>query len=263
MPACDASRMPRPGTRIVTVDEPQERGRHRGLAYTLFLPAEPRVPAGAVLVLHGAGSTKESHQDFARACREVGVAALCVDLRGHGESDGPMDGRAVEDVVALAQHLRARVAERCPAAPAPLPLALRGSSMGGWFALTAAAGARADAVVAICPASSDGLRRGLQEGRFAFAADEEPLLQLLAEHDPYVAAGDLGERLLLLHAEGDETVPVEHSRELHARAPGSRLIAVPGGHHRSIQHDAELQGVALRFVARRFRAVADGAQGSR
>ena len=43
-----------------------------------------------------------------------------------------------------------------------------------------------------------------------------------------------------MHAEGDEQVPVELSRALHAAAPGSRLIAVPGGHHRSIQHDAEL-----------------------
>ena len=50
--------------------------------------------------------------------------------------------------------------------------------------------------------------------------------------------------LLLLHAEGDEVVPVELSRALHAAAPASKLVVVPGGHHRSIQHDAELQGVA-------------------
>jgi hypothetical protein len=50
-------------------------------------------------------------------------------------------------------------------------------------------------------------------------------------------------------------VPIAHSREL-AQAlaadgpPGSRLIAVPGGHHRSIQHDEELQAVSLRFIER-------------
>jgi hypothetical protein len=33
-------------------------------------------------------------------------------------------------------------------------------------------------------------------------------------------------------------------------APGSRLIVVPGGHHRSIQHDQELQAVSLRFIER-------------
>ncbi len=58
--------------------------------------------------------------------------------------------------------------------------------------------------------------------------------------------------LLLLHADGDEQVPVEHSREL---AEGlavaeSRLITVPGGHHRSVQHDPELRAVTLRWLSR-------------
>jgi uncharacterized protein len=56
--------------------------------------------------------------------------------------------------------------------------------------------------------------------------------------------------MLLLHAEGDEQVPVDHSVAVH-RAGGmerKRLIAMPGGHHRSIQHDAELQAVSLRFI---------------
>ena len=46
--------------------------------------------------------------------------------------------------------------------------------------------------------------------------------------------------------------PIEHSRELAALmvAPGSRLVAVPGGHHRSIQHDQEMQAVSLRFITR-------------
>jgi len=39
-----------------------------------------------------------------------------------------------------------------------------------------------------------------------------------------------------------------------AAAPLKRLILVPGGHHRSIQHDAELQAESLRFVRRAFAA---------
>ena len=45
-------------------------------------------------------------------------------------------------------------------------------------------------------------------------------------------------------------MPVAHSRALHARAAGSRLVTVPGGHHRSVQHDGELQALALRFIER-------------
>ena len=65
---------------------------------------------------------------------------------------------------------------------------------------------------------------------------------------------DLRTPMLLLHAEGDEQVPVDHSVALH-RAAGmerKRLLVLPGGHHRSIQHDAELQGESLRFVDRAF-----------
>jgi len=254
--------MPRPGTRIVTVDEPEELGRHAGLAYSLFLPPVTRPPSGAVLVLHGADSTKESHQDFARGCRTVGIAALCFDQRGHGESDGPMDGRAVGDVAVMADLLRARVAALRPAAPSPLPLALRGSSMGGYFALVAAQEAAADAVVAICPASADLLRRGLQAGRFGFAVDREAVLEALDRHDAAAGATACGPRLFLLHAEGDESVPVQLSRELHAAAPGSRLVVTPGGHHRSIQHDAELQGVVLRHLQKTFRAAQPGSRSS-
>jgi pimeloyl-ACP methyl ester carboxylesterase len=130
---------------------------------------------------------------------------------------------------------------------------LRGSSMGGYLAIAAAAAARAGAVVAICPASAEGLLRGLRAGRFGFPVDAPALTALLEQADELAAAAALTVPLLLLHAEGDEVVPVEHSRALHAAAPGSKLVAVPGGHHRSVQHDPELQGVSLRFLSRALR----------
>ena len=49
------------------VPAPPELGELDGLAYALFLPdGEPRA---GVVILHGAGSAKESHFDFARGCR--------------------------------------------------------------------------------------------------------------------------------------------------------------------------------------------------
>ena len=44
------------------------------------------------------------------------------------------------------------------------------------------------------------------------------------------------------------------SRALHEAAQGSRLIEVPGGHHRSVQHDPELQAAAVRFLVRAAKA---------
>jgi len=233
---------------------PTEVGIHDGLSYSLWLP-RPRsrwAPPAGIVIVHGAGSCKENHHDYARAALAAGFAAIAFDQRGHGASVGPMDGRAIEDVAAIAARLRSAIGD--PAAP----IALRGSSMGGYLSLVAATAADASAVVAICPASAAGLQRGLRDGKYEFEADVARLDRLLAAHDEQAAVERLAIPLLLLHAEGDEQVPVAHSRELAARmkAPSSRLIAVPGGHHRSVQHDAELQAVSLRFIAR---AVLDGA----
>jgi alpha-beta hydrolase superfamily lysophospholipase len=231
--------------RTVTPVLPARIARHDGLAYALWIPEKRPVRAG-VVILHGAGSSKESHYDYARALLPAGFAAVAFDQRGHGESDDRLDGRALADVAGIARVLR----EACED-PA-LPLVLRGSSMGGFMALAAARAIGASAVVAICPAPAAGLRRGLRSPDRRFEADVEALDALLAEYDLYASVDELEIPVLLLHAEGDEIVPVEHSRELaaHLRNPASRLIAVPGGHHRSAQHDGELQAISIRFIER-------------
>jgi alpha-beta hydrolase superfamily lysophospholipase len=160
-----------------------------------------------------------------------------------------MDAHVLDDVVTIAGQLRSALDD--PTAP----LALRGSSMGGYLAILAAERVQARAVVAICPASAGGLRRGVGDGTLRFGVDADAFTAFLDSHELGAAVQSLTAPLLLLHAEGDEQVPVQHSRELAAMAhtPGSRLIAVPGGHHRSIQHDEELQAVSLRFIERALR----------
>jgi len=234
--------------RTVTPVLPSETGTVNGLAYTLWLPPATQPPArDGIVVLHGADSCKESHHDFARAAVALGLGTICFDQRGHGETGGELGADVLQDVAAVAAKLREALND------AEAPLAVRGSSMGGYLTILAAPVVGARAAVAICPASADGLRRGLdEEDRFSFAADRVALRAFLDEHDLTLAAGQLTIPLLLMHAEGDERVPIAHSRELAKvlTAPGSRLIAVPGGHHRSIQHDEELQAVSLRFIRR-------------
>src|ERR671930_788844 len=213
-----------------------ELGTTDGLADALFVPDGDA--SGGVVVIHGAGSCKENHFDFARVLQAAGIAAVVFDQRGHGESDGALGAGVLDDVASIARLLP------------PGPVALRGSSMGGFVALMAGARIDAAAVVAICPATGQMLARGLREREFEFRADEDGLEELLLDADERAAARALGERLLLLHAEGDDRVPIATSRELHAAAPGSRLVAVPGGDHRSVQHDPELQALAVRFIAR-------------
>ncbi len=226
--------------RVVHVDPP-ELGVHDGLAYAAFRPeSEPRA---RVVLLHGAGSQKENQWDFARSCRARGLAAMTFDMRGHGDSRGALDGRAVEDVAAMAALL----------GPPAVPLVLRGSSMGGFLALVAGVRLEARAVIAICPAPGAHLVRAMRAGSLPpFRVDVEAFARLAGSSSEERAAAALADRLLLMHAAGDETVPVEVSCELHALAPGSRFVEVPGGHHRSVQHDGELQAVALRWLDTRL-----------
>jgi len=216
-------------------------GEHDGLAYALFLPEQPADTG--VLILHGAGSAKESHFDFGRLAVANGLAALAYDARGHGRSDGEFGPRAIEDVVAMLALLREHVPR----------VAIRGSSMGGFQAILGAnADGDVDAVVAICPAPPDLLLEGVRRNRFDnFRADREALLHWLPTVDLTAAAASLGPRtaLLLLHAQGDEQVPYTVSEELYAAAgQPKRVLILPGGHHRSLQHDRELQAESLKFI---------------
>jgi uncharacterized protein len=219
---------------------PPELGTLDGLAYALFLPeGEPSI---GVVTIHGATSAKEAHFDFGRLCRESGLAAICFDNRGHGRSEGAFGPSAIDDVLAMSELMSSHAPN----------VALRGSSLGGFLAIHAAAREpELAAVVAICPAPEDLLLRGLRSGWLDFDCDREATDPWLASLDSYDAVTRLGPdtALLLLHARGDEQVPYTVSEELHAAAhEPKRLVVFPGGHHRSLQHDVEVQSLSRRFI---------------
>src|SRR4051794_32755025 len=222
-------------------------GVHDGLSYALFTPEGE--PSGGVVICHGAGSAKESHFDFGRTARDRGLAALAYDARGHGRSEGALGPGLVGDALGMCDLLRSH-------APA---VALRGSSLGGFTAIMAAAASHGSvaAVVALCPAPGDLLARVVrspEEREIEFRADVERLEPWLDSVSLTAAAASLGGQgtaLLLMHARGDEQVPYTVSEELfEAASEPKRLLLVPGGHHRSLQHDLEMQNEALRFVER-------------
>jgi uncharacterized protein len=232
-----------------TPRRPSETGQQSGRPFWLWLPDSPP-PWPGVVILHGAGSSKENHGDFGRAAADAGWAALAYDQRGHGESTDEMGPAALADVGTMARFLSEH--EGVDAAR----VVARGSSMGGYMAIHAAATSDAvRGVIAVCPAGEEHLRRGLANDDLDFRAGAEArraLAAWLAEHDIAEAVAMLaGKPLLLIHAEGDERIPHEHSRELASRATGPhKLIVLPGGHHRSAQHDAEIQGESLRWMRR-------------
>ena len=226
-----------------------ERSRvHNGLAYALRLPDGPP-PWPGVVIVHGAGSRKENHADFARLATANGWAALAFDLPGHGESEPEMSGAAIEAVLSMVDLLA--VQEGVDESR----IVLRGSSLGGFLALCAAAAAPAEVagVIAICPASEDHLARGVRQGRFEMRAGDPVDLEawLMAQDVGKAVEQIAGRPLILMHAEGDTQIPSDHSEDLYERAGDPRkLVIAPGGAHTTVQHDSELQGSALRWLER-------------
>ena len=197
------------------------------------------------MILHGAGSAKESHFDFARGCRADGIAALAYDARGHGRSRGRRSGRARSTT-------RWRWSSCC--AGTPSAVALRGSSMGGFQAIHA--GAR-DPVAVRGRGDLPGARGPAAAQPALGRAAALPLRRRRPPRSGWSRStstrrcAELGPRtgLLLLHARGDEQIPWTVSEELHAAAhEPKRLLVLPGGHHRSLQHDLELQAESRRFI---------------
>jgi pimeloyl-ACP methyl ester carboxylesterase len=229
------------------------------LAGLLFLPRGPA--AGAVLVCHGAGSRKENHADFAAHAAGRGLAGLAFDFRGHGESEGAGDDAMDHDVVACARRLLAE-------SGAPW-VAARGSSMGGYLALHAAAGTRGlfSSIVAVCPADEPTMLAGLDE-LDDMVARGDPDADAYGRFDGrlmrrFYAGQDLVHRVagmsnvLLVHCRDDDVVPFAHSERLLAALAGpKRLLSLPSGGHGGAQHDRTVHEASVQWIFERAGASA-------
>lgn len=195
------------------------------LAGTLW-PAPPGSPG--LLVLPGLGSRRQNHADMARAARAAGMAVLAIDPRGQGDSAGRLDEGTPDDVAAGL----ATLADRGHA-----PLGLRGSSMGALLALDAAGrDPRVRAVVAICPATPEGL---------AATVDEDWPRAL----DP-AGTGVPGVARAFWHATGDDQVPWASTLALAGAAPHPKTLRIVlGGGHRTLQHDPRVLAASAAFLA--------------
>jgi uncharacterized protein len=220
----------------------------------LYLP-EGKGPWPGLVLCHGLASRKERHAAFASYAAARGFVVLVYDGRGHGESEGQLDGRAVFDVGAAVAYLKAR-----PEVAAG-GVAVRGSSLGGSFALhRAAASSDISAVVAICPAPEsillEGLRQAISNGISITDVRLEPisLRTYLREHDVRDVVGRIAPRpVLLIHCAGDEVIPASITQELYSRASEPKeLWLLPGGTHTTAQHDVAIHERTVDWLRRRL-----------
>ncbi len=236
------------------------RGDRSGpiIASTLYLPAHahyPEPPRPALIVGHGAGSRRGRHDTFCRVACAAGLVVLAIDFRGHGESTGELDGPAHEDILAAAALLRSHSmvdARR---------IYYRGSSMGGYYGLQAAADAELAAAVLVCPAGEDVLLSGidranepseseaLSERGLEVRFDVDAMRAYLNARPSIEAARRVTCPVFLLHARGDEVVPLQHTLAVaEALAGPVDITIVSAGDHSSIQGSMKMHEATVRWL---------------
>jgi uncharacterized protein len=248
-------------TARVHVEHLRLRSRPSGitLAASLYLPADahPGGPLLAGLVVgHGAGSNRHRHEPFACLACEHGLAVLAFDFRGHGDSGGELDGPLEEDVISAAALLSSHpLVDRSR-------LGYRGSSMGGYYGLRAAPDAGFAALALLCPATDDVLlgaveqyhgRGERQEEGLRLRYDADKARAYFASRDLYRDAGYVSGPVLLVHARGDEVVPLDRSLQIAARLEGpAEVVILPGGTHTSAQSSPEVAERVVGWLQRQL-----------
>ncbi len=199
----------------------------------VFLPDSPR--AGA-LVCHGYGGTKEHVLALSALIAEKGVAALAIDLCGHGENTAPIGPAMRDEVEAGLRYLR-RFGRT----------AAVGLSLGGRLALMSSA----DCMVAISPAVVAQIS---PQGKWMFENFPSPsvrepysgyVVELLEAFGP-VPSQD--RPCLLLYAERDIPAILEGAAGLKATLPGAELRYITADLRPDVKHEHGL----IRYLPRWF-----------
>lgn len=188
---------------------------------------------GPVLVYFGGNAEEVSH--LARVFGRLPAAAVLVNYRGYGDSEGRPGARALlEDAAYLIDTVRSRWPGR--------ELVVFGRSLGSGIAAIAAARAGADRLVLMSPYRSIG---HIAASRFPFMP-----VRLLLRHDIDAAAvaGDLPPRTLVLHARRDRVVPDDESRALAAMLDSPQVVVWDGPHNIELESAALWPAIAA-FVA--------------
>lgn len=185
----------------------------------------PESAQGGVVLVPAYGGAKEHMLGIAVALAEAGLAALVIDLCGHGDNHtaiGPVMRDEVESAIRYARRFG--------------PAAALGISLGGRLALMSSA----DCMVAISPSVVTAMS---PQGKWMFENFPSPfvrepypgyVLELLDALGP-VAPHD--RPCLLLYAERDIPAILEGAKGLQASLTKSELRYVTGGLHPEVQHD--------------------------
>lgn len=213
--------------------------------------------APPVLIVHGAGQTRSDWDDVAEALEMAGRRVISFDLRGHGQSEWPATGYAldqfVEDLKAVLAWLDAR----------PVIVA---ATLGGWLAMLAlgeeGAHLAAGLVLVDTPPGTQGdratsvgeaLRRAAGSGAAEWDSALLDQLDTSVIHERLLAAAP---RLMLpvlsLNGSKSQLAQGPLADDMLAAIPGVETAEVAGAVHSSASERLEtFNSVLLDFLERR------------
>ncbi|MBI2219659.1 MAG: alpha/beta fold hydrolase [Acidobacteria bacterium] len=151
------------------------------VAASFFEPS--RRPAPAVIFVHMLTRTRRDWEPVAARLASEGIAALAIDLRGHGESSPALTEESagpsamLQDVVAARQYLAGRPDVQHSR------IGIAGASLGANLALVAAAADPAVRSIALLSVTLD--YRGLRIEQSARKYAPRPMLLVVSREDAY------------------------------------------------------------------------------
>lgn len=202
-------------------------------------------PRGAAVVAHGLYSSMQSAK-LTRLCQALaraGWLALQYDARGCGLTPGDI---RLTSLTSRRDEFLAAAAWLGRQAPG-LPLAYLGSSLGGTSALLAADLEPPQALACwSTPIDLEALMLRLRQR--PEPPDLPEMLRDMAYHDLEAVLARTS-RVLFVHGEQDEVVPVDQARRAHALAGEPKeLLLLPGADHR-LTREADQERATARSLA--------------
>lgn len=206
-----------------------------GELYGWWVPGNPEKPT--LLLVHGWSRNVERMLPYIRHLHPLGYNLLAIDVRNHGSSsviEAPTVGTFTEDVQAAIKYLVAQNPS--------ITLGLIGLSLGGGASIAAAG--QDERIQATVTVGAIAHPVELMRTHFAqrnvpgFLANSLLLYMRLRYGIDYEQIAPINHianakgKLLIIHGENDETVPLAHGRKLAAANPANaRLWVVPAKGH--------------------------------
>lgn len=178
---CRAGNSPERAAAFETTD-------HVTIQTTVYSPGSSSGPG--LILLHQAGSSRESWAPFARVARAEGYFSIAIDLRGHGQSTalpGHTNPGAFtkDDWLAVLQDIPRAKQKLIDAGANPDKIAIMGASIGANLALRyAATDPQIQAVVLLSPGEE---YNGIGITQTVQTYSDRPILLMATQNDGYAA----------------------------------------------------------------------------